>query len=113
MDNQLFNDPYYNLWVLLRQTTDIIFKARGKELRQYGITVRQAAILFIIQAIGGKATLTQIANWLFREPHSVSAVLMRMEKDGLINRVKKTGKGSKISFTIADIYYITYEMCAT
>ena len=74
--------------MLLNQATDATLRARQKELDRYGISAAQAAVLFIIQAIGEKATPAEITRWLFREPHSVSGMLSRMEKQGLVRKVK-------------------------
>ena len=88
MNAPLSTGQDYNLWVLLHQAKDAVFKAREKELSQYGISAMEAAALFIIQAIGDKATPAEISRWIFREHHTVTALLSRMEKKGLITKVK-------------------------
>ena len=88
MNALLTTDRDYNLWVLLHQAKDAVFKAREKELSQYGISTMEAAALFIIQAIGNKPTPAEISRWIFREHHTVTALLSRMEKKGLITKVK-------------------------
>lgn len=93
MKNYSFVDQDYELWVLLHQPRDAVFKAREKELSPYGISTMQAAVLFIILAIGNEATPTEISRWLLREPHSVSNLLSRMEKEGLVT---KDGKDNRI-----------------
>ncbi|GAJ00051.1 unnamed protein product, partial [marine sediment metagenome] len=81
-------DQDYKLWLLLKQATDAILRVRQKELNQYNITTSRAAALFVIEAIGDKTTISEISRWLFRELHSVSRLLSRMEKEGLVKRVK-------------------------
>jgi DNA-binding MarR family transcriptional regulator len=81
-------DGDHELWVLLRQARDAVHKVRDNELRQFGISSVQASILFIIQAIGHEATAAEISRWIFRRPHGVSMLLDRMQKKGLIKRVK-------------------------
>jgi hypothetical protein len=44
-------DPDYELWVLLHQATDAIARARGNELMKFGISMMQAAVLFIMCAV--------------------------------------------------------------
>ena len=78
--------PDYTLWVLLGQTRDLLRKVRQRELNQYGISIRQGFTLSIIKAMGNKATPTSIARRQFREPHSVSELLNRMEKKGLVRK---------------------------
>ena len=84
-------DQDYKLWVLLNQVRDAVLKARQKELDQYNISASQAATLFVIEAIGPKATPAEISRRLFRKPHSVAGragILSRMEKKGLVRRFK-------------------------
>ena len=92
MNAALSTDQDYNLWVLLHQAKDAVFKARQKELSQYGISAMEAAALFIIQAIGDKATPAEISRWIFREHHTVTALLTRMEKKGLIAKCKDSDR---------------------
>ena len=75
-------------------------RAREKELSQYDVTAVQAAILFIIDANGGKSTPTEIARWFLREPHSTSAILSRMEKEGLVSRVRDLDNKRLMNITI-------------
>ena len=102
MKSNLSADLDYNLWVVLHQAKDAIFRARDKELSQYGITTMQAAALFIINAIGEEATPSEIARWLSREPHSVSGLLTRMEREGLVRTVKSLGKKNRVNVTLTE-----------
>ena len=86
MGNSSPVDRDYNLWVLLRQAKDLLTRVRDKELKKYGISTRQAAVLFVIKAIGYRATPAEIARWLVREPHTVSSMLSRMERQGLVTK---------------------------
>ena len=95
-------DQDYNLWWLLLLMRRIMYKARARELFQYGITPEQAAILFIVQAIGEKATPAEISRWLFREPHSISGLLARMEKEGLVRKVKDLDRKNLVRVVITE-----------
>jgi DNA-binding MarR family transcriptional regulator len=91
------------LWMLFHQTCDAIIKARENALRkQIGISRMQASVLFIVNAIDGPATPAEISRWLFREPHSVSGLLNRMEKDGLIKKVKDLERKNLIRVAITE-----------
>lgn len=94
MTTSLSRDKDFNLWVLLQQARDAVFKAREKELNQYGITPMEAAVLFTIQVIGDTATPAEIARWIFREHHTATALLNRMEKKGLVRKVKNPDRKS-------------------
>src|SRR4030042_5989847 len=109
MNSMLSTDQDYNLWVLLRQTRDAMVKARGRELEKYGISSIQAAVLFTIQAIGAEATPAEISRRLVREPHSVSGLLNRMEKQGLITRVKDLPKRNMVRVVMTNKGREAYE----
>ena len=66
-----------------------MLRAREKELSQYGISAKQAAVLNVIEVMGEGTTVGEISRWLYREPHSTSTQLTRMEKQGLITKVKE------------------------
>jgi len=63
-------------------------RAREKELRKCGLSTTKAAVLFTVKVIGRDATLAETSRRLLREKHSVSLLLSRMERQGLIKRVK-------------------------
>jgi len=87
MNSYADSDEDYTLWFLLRQACDAALRARDKELSRYGISVEEAAVLFVVQANGERATPSEISRWLFREPHSTSGLIIRMEKDGLVRKL--------------------------
>ncbi len=91
-DAERFPDEYFMLWVLVAQTKDAILRARERDYARYGISNERRAVLFIIENNGGSATPVEIARDLFRELHSVTELLKRMEKDDLISRHKGTGR---------------------
>ena len=84
-------NDYFRLWILIAQSKDVILRARERDYARFGISNERRSILFTIYDCGGKSTPTEIARCLFREVHSVSEMLGRMEKDGLITRNKVNG----------------------
>ncbi|MFC1993668.1 MarR family winged helix-turn-helix transcriptional regulator [Chloroflexota bacterium] len=95
-------DEDNSLWVLLSQTRDALYKAREKELSKFGISTTQAAAMLVIKQAKGPVTPSEIARWLFREPHSVSGMLSRMEADGLIKKTKDLGKKNMVRVTLTE-----------
>ena len=95
-------DEDYSLWVLLNQAKDTIFAAREEELRPYGTSPMQAAVLFVIQAIGSEATPAEIARWLLRNPNTVSDFLNRMERAGLIRKTRDLDRKNVIRVTMTE-----------
>jgi len=92
----------YELWVLLDQTCAAMMRAKENELRPAGISGMQAAVLFIVKTVKGPATPAEISRWLFREPHSVSGLLNRMEKDGLVRKVKDLDRKNLIRVALTE-----------
>jgi DNA-binding MarR family transcriptional regulator len=100
-DARSASDEFFMLWALIAQTKDAILRARELEYARYGISNERRAILAIIQNNGGRSTPVDIARDLFRELHSVTEMLARMEKDGLVLRHKGTGR-SKVEVSLTD-----------
>lgn len=92
---QPLSDEFFILWVMIAQTKDAILRARERDYARFNIRNERRAVLWSIQNNGGHTTPVEIARQLFRELHSVSEMLVRMEKEGLITRYKGSGR-SKI-----------------
>jgi len=102
METNVATDGDFKLWVLLRQTCHAIITASGNELRQIGISSRQAAVLSIVKAITVPATPAEISRWLFRQPHTVSGLLNRMEKQGLVRKVNDLERKNMIRIVLTE-----------
>jgi MarR family transcriptional regulator, transcriptional regulator for hemolysin len=87
-----FLDDAYELWWILLYTQRIVGRARSKELTKYKITPEEAAVLWAIKAAGPDAKLVTISQWLMRQPHSISGLVSRMEKGGLIKKCHDLGR---------------------
>ena len=101
MKNDINGDMIY-LWTVLHQARDAIFKFREKELQKIGISTAIAEVLFIVQTIGYRATPTEISRHLLREFHSVSSILSRMEKKGLVKKVNDLERKKMVRIYITD-----------
>lgn len=111
MKNSSCEGPDY-VWVMLHQARDVIFKVRERELKKYGISSRKAAVLFNIEAIGYKSTPSEIARHLLRESHSVSSILDRMEKQGLVKKVKDLDRKNMVRVYLTDKGQKVYDKAA-
>jgi len=89
------DNEFFLLWVLIAQSKDVILRARERDYARYGISNERRAILFTIYDCGGQSTPTEIARRLIREVHSVSEMLVRMEKEGLVTR-RKAARSNKL-----------------
>ncbi len=102
MNSRQSHDPNFETWLLLAQTRRAMFRARSERLLKFGISPRQAAMMFMIINLGEKATPSELARCLFREPHSVSELVDRMEKAGLVRRVSDLAKRNLVRVELTD-----------
>jgi MarR family transcriptional regulator, organic hydroperoxide resistance regulator len=100
MAQQIKADKDYTLLTQLLQVADIFVKVRERELLTQNLSATSAAILFLVEAMGKDVTPAKISRMLLREPHSVSGILMRMEKQGLIKRAKNMERKNLIRITL-------------
>jgi MarR family transcriptional regulator, organic hydroperoxide resistance regulator len=93
------------LIVLLRNTSDIVVKARNRELRKNGISLEEWGVLSVVNSIAEnncQQTPAEISRWLFREHHSVTTLLNRMAKKGLIKTTKDLERKNLVRVTLTD-----------
>ena len=85
----------------------ILNRARGLELSQFGITPEHAGVLRTLLDAGGSLTNADISATQIRQSNSVTTLVTRMEKMGLVEK-KRAGMGTKIVVSITpkgqDIY---------
>ena len=97
------NDPDYSGWVELRLTRDAIHKARERELKRLAkISVIEDGVLYYVHVLGIKANLAEIGRWLFRDRHSMSALITRMEKKGLLEKSGTLIRGNMVSIELTE-----------
>jgi DNA-binding MarR family transcriptional regulator len=80
------NDSY--IFGLLEHAYSLIGRARDLELAQYGITREQMSILHALMINGGSATIDDIVAIIVRQHNSVSTIVSRMSKLGLVKKEK-------------------------
>jgi DNA-binding MarR family transcriptional regulator len=85
------SDPEINLYVLLDQTSDIMSNAIELELKHCKTNQPQVRVLTMLSREDRPVTIDELANWCLKEFNSVSTLINRMEKKGLIKKVKKDG----------------------
>ncbi|MCX8125855.1 MAG: MarR family winged helix-turn-helix transcriptional regulator, partial [Dehalococcoidia bacterium] len=103
-------DILFATWRLLRRTSEIVERARNKELANHGINVRQAATLHLINMLGEKAMPSLIARLEMRQPHTVCHIMQTMEKQGLIERHHDLDRGNKVRAVLTDKGRKVYEL---
>ena len=90
----IYTDTDYRLWVLLAMTRDALLGARAVELTKHQISATEFFALFVINDIGDGATPAEISRRMFRRHNTVSALLQRMTKKGLVQKSRDMDRGN-------------------
>ena len=94
------------LWLLLHRVRDALVACEDSVFKEYGLTTEQYGLLASVKSYGGSSRPIDLALLLERSPNSVSMLVDRMVKAGLVRRTRDrrdrrtvnvtvTGKGEK------------------
>jgi DNA-binding MarR family transcriptional regulator len=89
MENQTLSDPNFKLWLLFTSIHHKMVALREKELNPYNISTSQLRLLRIIESLGSKSILSEVAKIAERKIDVISRQAAMLEKDGLITRITK------------------------
>ncbi|MFC1945881.1 MarR family winged helix-turn-helix transcriptional regulator [Chloroflexota bacterium] len=84
----IIKEPIVNAWWLFHETHDSVVKCEENLFLKTELPRQQFLVISAIKMCQGPATAAAIANLLDRHPNSMTLIINRMEKDGLIKRVK-------------------------
>ncbi len=76
----------FPLWRLLGHTSYLVGRARERELTELGLTPEQAYVLDILHGAGGTTTINRIVAMTQRKHNSISALVDRMARQGLVRK---------------------------
>ena len=76
------------LWLLLHRVRDILALCEDSIFAEYGLTTEQFAVLAAVKSRGGSLRPTDLASILERSPNSMSMLVDRMVKAGLVRRIR-------------------------
>ena len=93
-------DKEYDIWILLSRVYHLIAMLRKLELSKFNILPVQSYILFIIKALGGESTPSKISEYVYQQRSSISDILNRMVKQGLIKKTNKSGGKKRVLVTL-------------
>jgi DNA-binding MarR family transcriptional regulator len=99
----------FKLYYLLHHAENAVYKARYKELSQYGVTVLQSAILFFIVDNGEQATIKALAHCTSKHPNTISRQIKMMEALGLVKKNKSEGNQQPITYSLTHKGEKTYK----
>jgi len=92
---------HYNSWLLLQQTCNLVLRCEARVFAGKGLTPQKHAILMAIKYIEDPVTPTEVAHWLDRSTNSISLIIDRMVKNGLVKRIRnlKDRRSVRLSIT--------------
>jgi len=76
------------LWRRLYETYTVLKRCEDQIFEEHGLTTEQYAVLVSLSYIGEPARITDIAQWLERSTNSISMIVDRMVKAGVVRRVR-------------------------
>ncbi len=78
-------------WILWQHAIDLMGNYINTRLEtEYKISYEKFVALLLINSIGKEANATLLSRYLDRNPNTLSTILDRMEKDGLVKKTRDT-----------------------
>jgi len=102
LENTVFDNRYYLLWALLHQTRHVIHETVNREMEPLGVSPRQAAALLVIESNDEPVTPARISRWLGRDSASITVLLNRMQRKGLISKERNPDKKNSIIIALTE-----------
>ena len=96
MKDNLVRDQLFSLWMLLTETQHLVCILSDIGLSKYDITRQQVLMLSVTTFLGNKATPNRIAQLTFLKRNTVSELINRMEKKGLLKKINKSEGRTRI-----------------
>ena len=81
-------DPIGDAWLLLYQTYDSVIKCEEETFTKVDLSPLQYQMLRAMKYINSTITPTVVANFLDWKPNSITLIMDRMEKSGLVKRIR-------------------------
>jgi len=78
------------LWRQLYQTYTLLKQCEDQVIEEHGLTTEQFAVLGAMDYFVGPMNITDIAHWLERSTNSITMIVDRMVKAGLVRRTRST-----------------------
>ena len=105
--------PEYDLWLSFRKAHEAIHKVRKVELRPFRLSTVETAVLLTVHGANNDVTPAEISRELLKDPHSISQLLERMEKRGLLKRTKGYPRKNMIKISLTKKGREAYEKSIT
>jgi DNA-binding MarR family transcriptional regulator len=76
------------LWLLMHRTEALLKMCEDKVFGEHKLTTEQLSVLMTIKYFGDPVRPSDVAGWLVRSTNSVSMIVDRMVKAGLVRRIR-------------------------
>jgi len=83
--------PVLRAWALYHQTYNLLYRCEEVMFSEMGLTPQKYMVLMAISLMKEPATVSSVAQWLDRNTNSISLIVDRMKKDGLVARTRNLG----------------------
>ena len=82
--------PDFEIWMLLDRTGFAISRLRELELSQFDLSIEQSNILGLLKIQNNSTTIREIEKMTMYQRHSVSLLISRMIKKGLVDKTRNS-----------------------
>jgi len=89
-------------WSLLHRVRDVLMRCEDERFGPYGITSEQYGVLVTLKYMSGSGRPVDIARWLGRAPNSISMLIDRMVKAGLVRRTRDRKDRRAVNVTMTN-----------
>jgi DNA-binding MarR family transcriptional regulator len=90
------------VWYMTHRTCDWLRRCEDQVFGEYKLTTEQYAVLSTVQYLDEPVRITDIARWLERSTNSVSMIVDRMVKVGLLRRERARGDRREVRVFITN-----------
>jgi DNA-binding MarR family transcriptional regulator len=92
--------PVLRAWALYHQTYNLLYKCEEVMFAKIGLTPQKYMVLMAIRLIEDHATVSDVAQWLDRNTNSISLIVDRMKKEGLVTRLRSLGDRRTVQLSL-------------
>lgn len=75
-------------FMLLHRIRDLLFKCQDRAVGEFGLTAEQYSVLLAVKYLDDPVRATDIGRWMERKVNSISMIVDRMVKAGLVERIR-------------------------
>jgi DNA-binding MarR family transcriptional regulator len=88
------------VWFLTHRTHELLRRCEDQVFGEYNLTTEQYTVLVTIKYLDDPVRPTDVARWIGRSPNSVSMIVDRMVKAGLVRRIRDRGDRREVRLVI-------------